>query len=51
MTRWLGDPDFDLSTHSDGHHELRAVLRDLCEKRHRALLAWLQHQQHEPTQR
>ena len=32
MARWSGNPDFDLFRLPDEHNELRAVLRDLCEK-------------------
>ena len=32
MAALSGNPDFDLFTLSDEHNELRAVLRDLCEK-------------------
>ena len=32
MAALSGNPDFDLFTLSDEHKELRAVLRDLCEK-------------------
>ena len=32
MARWSGSPDFDLFRLPDEHNELRAVLRDLCEK-------------------
>ena len=32
MVRWSGNPDFDLFRLPDEHNELRAVLRDLCEK-------------------
>ena len=32
MACWSGNPDFDLFRLPDEHNELRAVLRDLCEK-------------------
>ena len=32
MARWSGNPDFDLFRLPDEHNELRAVLRDLCDK-------------------
>ena len=32
MARWSDNPDFDLFRLPDEHIELRAVLRDLCEK-------------------
>ena len=32
MASWSGNPDFDVFRLPDEHNELRAVLRDLCEK-------------------
>jgi alkylation response protein AidB-like acyl-CoA dehydrogenase len=32
MANWAGDPSFDVYKLRDEHEELRAVLRDLCEK-------------------